>query len=114
MAHRYQDLKREEPTSRYFRTEPNTLGLNYYPGFISAVQASGPYLDPTTNDYYRNTDGYYNYTADETYWDQTNDSPRAIHTGAPFYFYFGLKKGKTAYDRFSKKWIPTQTILTYE
>jgi hypothetical protein len=114
MAHRYQDLKREEPTSRYFRTEPNTLGLNYYPGFISAVQASGQYLDPTTNDYYRNTDGYYNYTADETYWDQTNDSPRAIHTGAPFYFYFGLKKGKTAYDRFSKKWIPTQTILTYE
>jgi len=114
MSHRYQDLKREEPTSRYFRTEPNTLGLNYYPGFISAVQASGPYLDPTTGDYYRNADGYYNYTADENYWDQTNNVPRAIHTGAPFYFYFGLKKGQTAYDRFSRKWIPTQTILTYE
>ena len=114
MSHYYQDLKRELATSRYFRTQPNTLGLNYYPGFISAVQASGLYLDPTTNDYYRNADGYYNYTADENYWSQNSDVSRAIHTGAPFYFYFGLKKGQTAYDRFSRKWIPTQTILTYE
>jgi hypothetical protein len=115
MAHRYQDLKREDPTSRYFRTEPNTLGLNYYPGFISAVDTSHLQTTPPNVGLpYTNTDGYYNYTADETYWDQRNDVPRAIHTGAPFYFYFGLKKGQTAYDRFSRKWIPTQTILTYE
>jgi len=119
MSYKYQDLHREQKQSRYFRTEPNTLGLHYYPGFISAVQASGPYTNPlslpTPNDYYKNTDGYYNYAARVSNWSQnTPDAPRAINTGAPFYFYFGLKKGKTAYDRFSQKWIPNQTILTYE
>ena len=117
MSHRYQDLKREDPDSRYFRTKPNTLGLNYYPGFISAVQASGPYINNTISppDYYRNSDGYYNYSASVSNWEQNApNTPRAINTGAPFYFYFGLKKGQTAYDKFSRKWIPNQIVLTYE
>ena len=114
MSYKYQDLHREQPQSRYFRTEPNTLGLHYYPGFISAVQASGTYINLSTNDYYKNTDGYYNYAGRASNWNQNTPAPRAINTGAPFYFYFGLKKGKTAYDRFSEKWIPTQINLTYE
>ena len=117
MSHRYQDLHREQPQSRYFRTKPNTLGLHYYPGFISAVQASGPYINNTISppDYYRNSDGYYNYSASVSNWEQNApNTPRAINTGAPFYFYFGLKKGQTAYDKFSRKWIPNQIVLTYE
>lgn len=116
MSYKYQDLHREQQPSRYFRTNPNTLGLNYYPGFISAVQASGPYINNTVSppDYYRNSDGYYNYSARVSNWNQNIPTPRAINTGAPFYFYFGLKKGQTAYDKFSRKWIPNQIVLTYE
>ena len=114
MSHRYQDLHREQPQSRYFRTEPNTLGLNYYPGFISAVEASGFWINPTTGLPWTNIDGYYNYSARDSNWDKNFDTPRAINTGAPFYFYFGLKKGQTAYDKFSRKWIPNQIVLTYE
>jgi hypothetical protein len=31
--------------------------------------------------------------------------------GAPFHFYFGLKKGKTAWDRFAQKWINFDVII---
>jgi hypothetical protein len=112
--YRYQDLAREQQSSRYFRTRNNsTLGLNYSPGFIMAVDTR--HTDSSGN-YYTNSDGYYNYSANINDWGngQNVQTPRAINTGAPFYFYFGLKKGQTAYDRFSRKWIPTQTILTYE
>jgi hypothetical protein len=114
MSYKYQDLHREQQPSRYFRTNPNTLGLNYYPGFISAVEASGTWINPATGLPWTNSDGYYNYSARVSNWNQNTPTPRAINTGAPFYFYFGLKKGKSAYDRFSQKWIPNQTILTYE
>ncbi len=33
-----------------------------------------------------------------------------LTVGAPFYFYFGLKKGKSAWDRFAKKWINFENI----
>jgi hypothetical protein len=114
MSYKYQDLHREQQPSRYFRTNPNTLGLNYYPGFISAVEASGFWINPTTGLPWTNTDGYYNYSANVSNWNQNTPTPRAINTGAPFYFYFGLKKGRTAYDKFSRKWIPNQIVLTYE
>jgi hypothetical protein len=31
-----------------------------------------------------------------------------VTVGAPFHFYFGLKRGKTAYDRFRSKWVNTE------
>jgi hypothetical protein len=37
--------------------------------------------------------------------------PRVINTGAPFHFYFGLKKGRTAFDRFVIKWVDTNNII---
>jgi len=37
-------------------------------------------------------------------------SDRKILQGAPYYFYFGLKPGATAYDRFQIKWIKTEII----
>jgi hypothetical protein len=30
--------------------------------------------------------------------------------GAPFYFYFGVTKGASAFDRFTTKWIDTDEI----
>jgi hypothetical protein len=116
MSYKYQELTREQAQSRYFRTNPNTLGLNYYPGFISAFDTSHFDTNPGPNQGlpWRTPDGYYNYSGRDSNWNKNSPTPRAINTGAPFYFYFGLKKGQSAYDRFSRKWIPTQTILTYE
>ena len=42
--------------------------------------------------------------------DQNTPKGRVINTGAPFYFYFGLKRGGTAFDRFVIKWVDTNTI----
>ena len=38
-------------------------------------------------------------------------SQRIIQTGAPFYFYFGLLRGKTAFDKYSRKWLNGDEIL---
>ena len=37
-------------------------------------------------------------------------SDRKILQGAPYYFYFGLIPGTTAYDRYQTKWIKTEII----
>jgi hypothetical protein len=44
-------------------------------------------------------------------WSKNTNKPESITTGGPFYFYFGLKKGKSAYDRFTSKWVDTTTIV---
>jgi hypothetical protein len=36
---------------------------------------------------------------------------RKINNTAPFYFYFGLTKGASAFDRFLVKWVQTDTIV---
>jgi hypothetical protein len=50
----------------------------------------------------------------ETQWIPPNppneDNNRIFTVGAPFYFYFGLKKGKTAWDRFARKWLDLETF----
>jgi len=43
--------------------------------------------------------------------DLNSPQPRVINTGAPFHFYFGLKKGRTAFDRFVIKWVDTNNII---
>jgi hypothetical protein len=35
---------------------------------------------------------------------------RHFTVGGPYYFYFGLFRGKSAYDRFLQKWIPDEII----
>jgi hypothetical protein len=67
---------------------------SYYKGFIS-------------NTYNNATDAAYN-TTDPTVWaDQKNDGPvdGKVNNTAPFYFYFGLVKGASAFDRFLTKWV---------
>jgi len=66
---------------------------SYFKGFIS-------------NTYNNLTDAAYPSVGGETYF-----SPRdlgnvgKINNTAPFYFYFGLVKGSSAFDRFTTKWI---------
>jgi len=96
-SHGYQNLDRLSKKSRYFRTKGSTKS-KYFRGNIYSVNPS------------ENQDG------NIAYWD-FNESPipgnkfeRVINTGAPFYFYFGLNQGKSAFDKFYKKWIEGEII----
>jgi uncharacterized protein YlzI (FlbEa/FlbD family) len=95
----YQNLDRLLRSSRYFRTKGSTI-TKYYRSNIYSVDSSTP---PVQN-------------ADTLYWDKNNPgdgnphTERVINTGAPFYFYFGLIQGKSAFDRFTRKWIDTDII----
>jgi hypothetical protein len=92
-SYNYQSLDRLNSDSRYFRPTNNSKS-EYTKGYIYAVSGNG--------------------SIDESYvnWSQnTPEKVKSITTGAPFYFYFGLKKGKSAYDRFTTKWLDT-TITT--
>jgi len=86
-SYEYQSLDRLYQNSRYFRTN-NVSKTNYYKGYIYSVDGSG------------------NLSGGVSGWDyNTNPNPRAVTVGSPFHFYFGLKKGKSAFDRFASKWI---------
>jgi hypothetical protein len=96
---RYQDLDRANSTSRYFRTN-TSIFVGDKKGYIYSIdtrqQPPNPfYTNPSLNPL-------------ATSWDRNNDN--SVTVGAPFYFYFGLKKGASAFDRFVKKWIRTETI----
>jgi hypothetical protein len=41
---------------------------------------------------------------------QTIDK-QLVTVGAPFHFYFGLKRGASSFDRFKGKWINTEIIV---
>lgn len=86
---RYQSLDRIEPASRYFRSN-NMTQTNYYKGYIYSVDSNGN-LSGSVSDW--------NYNSGINY--------RTITNGAPFHFFFGLKRGKSAFDRFTTKWIDT-------
>ena len=93
----YQKLDRLNRNSRYFRTKGSTI-TKYYRSFIYSVDSTG----------YR--------SANWNTWDVNNapsDKPqmqRVVNTGAPYYFYFGLNQGKSAFDRFTRKWIEPEII----
>jgi hypothetical protein len=84
---RYQDLDRLNITSRYFRTNSSSLNRDFK-GYIYSFDDSTNELNPNRGS-----------------WERNNPNLETITVGAPFYFYFGLKKGKTAWDRFAKEWI---------
>lgn len=89
---RYQSLDRLDVTSRYFRTNTSTLTRDFK-GYIYSYDAVNDEYNPDVNS-----------------WSRNNPLPNTITVGAPFYFYFGLKKGKTAWDLFAKKWINFENI----
>ena len=84
----YQSMDRLQQTSRYFRYDSNTKGT----GYIFATDQNG------------DEDG------NRQLWSHNNPDDNNITIGAPFHFYFGLKKGKTSFDRFRRKWIKFDTI----
>lgn len=90
-SHRYQSLDRLLETSRYFRST-NISQTQYQKGYIYAVDNDG------------------NITANPTYWDPNSDDKQLVTVGAPFHFYFGLRRGASAFDRFRTKWINTNNV----
>lgn len=86
----YQLLDRTKPSSRYMRTSQRAEN-KYFKGYIYSVYPDGT-LNPEFNSI-----------------DPNSYNDRLFNTGAPFYFYFGLKKGKSAFDRFTTKWLDTTT-----
>ena len=91
LQNRYQSMDRLQPSSRYFRNIIGNTYNIYNKGYIYAV--SGATLP-------------FGLSASVADSDLSNSpQPRVITVGAPFYFYFGLKKGKTAFDRFARQWI---------
>jgi len=91
-VHKYQTLDRLNPTSRYFRPN-NVSSTNYFKGYIYGVDNSG------------------NISPSLSYQNFNSPNSRVMTVGAPFHFYFGLKKGKSAWDVFAKKWINFDKVV---
>jgi hypothetical protein len=91
-SYKYQNLDRILQTSRYFRTT-NQSQTDYFKGYIYAVDGSG------------------NLTPDLNYSQPNPIIGNAITVGAPFHFYFGLKQGRTAFDRFAIDYIDFENIV---
>ena len=85
-SYKYQDLDRLLQQSRYFRTT-NLNQTDYFRGYIYSVDGSG------------------NLNPDDNYWLPNPDFSESITMGAPFYFYFGLKQGSTAFDKFAQSYL---------
>jgi hypothetical protein len=80
----FQELDRME--TPYFQPNPDNPLTNL--GYIFKLNNQGGY--------------------DPIIYNMNNDK---ILQGSPFYFYFGLKKGASAFDRFTTKWIDTTTFV---
>ena len=91
-AYDYQSLDRLQLNSRYFRSK-NTTATKYQKGYIYAVDGSG------------------NVTTDVNYM-ELNQAPnqKAFTVGNPFYFYFGISNGGSAFDRFLTTWVQTDNL----
>jgi hypothetical protein len=91
----YQLLDRADvdgPSSRYMRTA-GSFESQYFKGYFYSVNPNG-----TLN-------------ADFTSIQPNSIDNTSFTVGAPFHFYFGLKKGKSAFDRFTTKWLDTTTTI---
>jgi hypothetical protein len=90
-SHRYQSLDRLDPGSRYFRGT-NISQTQFQKGYIYAVNTGDTI------------------TADPYYWSENSTKIDLVTVGAPFHFYFGLRRGASAFDRFRTKWINTNNV----
>jgi hypothetical protein len=86
----YQGVDRLYPDSKTFQPDPNINTINYHKGWI-----------------YNVNDNHINSATGEFDYKPENGIPGKYNLGAPFYFYFGLTKGASAFDRFTTKWIDT-------
>jgi len=83
----YQSLDRLVSASRYFRTN-NLSQTKFFKGYIYSVDGLGNLSYNTS-----------------TRSPNTPTQPTSITVGAPFYFYFGLTQGASAFDKFARIWI---------
>ena len=100
-SYKYQSLDRLETQSRFFRTVLDTK-TNFFKGYIYAVDI-GPGTGITIN-------------SNASQWSKNNstspsENNNLVTFGTPFYFYFGLKNGKTAIDLFKRKWINSENVI---
>jgi len=95
LKYKYQSMDRIAQQCRYFRPVNQSNQSNVKGHIYSVTQTTPTQLSPEIADWQTNSFG---------------PTPRAITVGAPFHFYFGLKKGKTAWDRFAKKWLDLENI----
>jgi hypothetical protein len=91
-SRQYQSMDRLQPNSRYFRSQ-NQSSTDYQKGYIYAVNNLG------------------DLTASKLFWDKNTPSEQLVTVGAPFHFYFGLRRGASSFDRFRTKWINTNTVV---
>ena len=89
----YQRIDRLYPDSKTFQPQ-NINIINYHKGWIANY--SPTVINPAT--------GGLDYKPEP-------GLPDEYLMGAPFYFYFGLTKGASAFDRFLTKWIDTDDIV---
>jgi len=94
--YRYQSMDRINPSCRYFRPLNNT-SQSFFRGYIYAV---------TPGSTFANT----NLSTSRNDWDTNAPIATAITVGAPFHFYFGIKRGATAWDKFAIKYVEFDTI----
>jgi hypothetical protein len=85
-SRKIQDMDRTNNTSRYFM--PNTNKAKYMKGFIYNVDESGNLEESLVN---------------------ITESNYSV--GAPYHFYFGLKKGRSAMDLFFIKYVDTEIVI---
>jgi hypothetical protein len=89
----YQAINRLEPSSKTFQPDSGINQIKYHKGWIYNVDNG--LVNPETNEFdYKPEPGI----------------PQKYLMGAPFYFYFGLTKGASAFDRFASKWINTEEL----
>jgi hypothetical protein len=106
--HRYQSLDRLNSLSRYYRPY-NTSYSKDYKGYIYNVDYQNIGIPPNVT---TSTSPYdFEYEPDYTPANPPNQFLERVFTvGAPYHFYFGLKKGKTAWDRFARKWLDLENF----
>lgn len=93
LSRRYQHLDRINPNDRYFRTN-NLSQTRFFKGYIFSVDQDGKL------------------SAQISTWDiNYGNYQRSITVGAPFHFYFGLRSGKSAFDRFAKKYLDFEKTI---
>jgi hypothetical protein len=91
-SERYQSLDRLLQSSRYFRTDTSNI-TKYFKGYIYSVNSDGTL------------------SAEVSSISENSPKGRVITVGAPFHFYFGLRSGKSAFDRFAKKYLDFENII---
>ena len=80
--------------SRVYQPDANINQIKYHKGWIYNVDT---FTNPAT--------GELDYKPEPSFY------PGPYVFGAPYYFYFGLINGASAFDRFSAKWIDTENIV---